>query len=550
MHLRLPIFFALFGLGAMFAVAPARSAQSTLAPEIRTLVAGGAGDSGAPSALARFYALRDYEPAWVDAPAHVSALLTALAEASQQGLVFPVAKSLLAGGSGGAARDVALTKLALDYATALASGSVRPDTFETDWAIPAPSFDAAAGLAGALDRDLAAWYAGLAPHHPAYQRLEAALASYRALAVGGGWSTVPRGDPLKLGMVDPRVLALRHRLAAEGDLAQAPLAPAPAAPPAPMASNGTGAAPVVEVAVVGQADAASLAAADPGTIYDGIVEEAVKHFQSRNGIAVDGTVGPRTLAALNVPVRARIRQIELNLERWRSLPHDFGPSYIMVNVPAERLDIVDRDVLVITMKVVVGDVGHPTPVLRATMSAVTLDPTWTIPASIVTNELMPKSKRDPGYLRKNDIVFTPGRGWQQLPGPKNPLGRIKFESPNRFDVYLHDTPSRFAFDRYFRAQSHGCVRLERAAEVAGYVLQGTAWNEPTLADAVTAGATRRIDLKRRWRIYILYATSFVDDDGTVEFRDDLYGRDERLAKSLAATRPHLEPQRQATLGRL
>ncbi len=145
----------------------------------------------------------------------------------------------------------------------------------------------------------------------------------------------------------------------------------------------------------------------------------------------------------------------------------------MVNVPAERLDIVDHDVLVISMKVVVGDVDHPTPVLRTTMTAVTLNPTWTIPASIVTNELLPKSKREPKYLAKNDIVFTPGRGWQQMPGPKNPLGRIKFESPNRFDVYLHDTPSRIAFDRYFRAQSHGCVRLEHADELAGLVLQDT-----------------------------------------------------------------------------
>jgi L,D-transpeptidase YcbB len=202
-------------------------------------------------------------------------------------------------------------------------------------------------------------------------------------------------------------------------------------------------------------------------------------------------------------------------------------------VPAETLDIVENGVSVMTMKVVVGDPAHPTPVLRATMVGVTLNPAWNIPASILTKEIFPKSKRDRSYMLKNDIVFTPGRGWQQRPGPKNPLGQIKFESPNRFDVYLHDTPSRVAFDRFFRAQSHGCVRLERAAELAGLVLRDAGWNDQSLAQAVATGDNRRIELKHSWRVWLFYATSFVDEDGTVEFRDDLYGRDARLRDALA-----------------
>ncbi len=304
MHLRIPVFFAVLGLGAVLAAAPARSDESAIAPAIQALVASDTGgDSGTAPALGRFYAMRNYAPAWVDAPAHVTALLAALAEAPRHGLSFPVAKSLQTGsGIAAASRDVALTRLALDYATALASGSVRPETFETDWAIPAPTFDAAAGLKTALDHDLVAWYAGLAPHHPAYERLMTALARYRAIAESGGWATIPRGDPLKLGMVDPRVRALRSRLMAEGDLMPAP---APAAP-VPMASNdaGTASSPVQKVADVTPADPVSTAAADPETVYDGTVEMAVKRFQVRNGIAVDGTVGPRTLAALNVTVRA------------------------------------------------------------------------------------------------------------------------------------------------------------------------------------------------------------------------------------------------------
>ncbi|HUZ74272.1 MAG TPA: L,D-transpeptidase family protein [Stellaceae bacterium] len=511
MNFRLPVFVTALSLAAVLTTAPAWSNGSRISAAIRGLVAAeSVGDSSVSGALRQFYDARNDVPAWVDDSKRLAALMAILADAPQQGLAFPVANSLVTGGPAtAAARDVALTRLALGYATALALGRVRPEDFETDWAIPGRAFDAAAGLNRALEGDLAAWYAGLPPDETAYRRLVAALARYRKIAASGGWASVPRGVPLKLGMEDPRVPLLRRRLEAEGDLREA-AAPAAAVATAP--------------------------AGDPNTVFDDTLEAAVKRFQSRHGIAVDGTVGPRTLAAMNVPVRARVGQIELNLERWRSLPHDFGARFMMVNVPAERLTIVDHDVPVITMKVVVGDPKHPTPVMRTSMVAVTLNPTWTIPTSIVTQDLLPKSRRHPDYLLKNDIVFTPGRGWQQMPGPKNPLGRIKFESPNRFDVYLHDTPSRFVFDHYFRAQSHGCVRLERADEVADFVLQRTGWTPPELTAAVASGATLHIQLKRRWPVYLVYATSFVDEDGAVEFRDDLYGRDARLRAALAAAR--------------
>lgn len=513
MHIRFPAVITALSLAAVLTAAPAWSDGGAINAEIRALVtAEPAGDALATGALRQFYDARDDAPAWVGDPKRLAALTAILAAAPLQGLEFPVPKSLLTdGAANAAARDVALTQLALLYAAALAVGRVRPEDFESDWAMSTPTFDAAAGLNCALKGDLAAWYATLSPHHPDYERLVAALARYHKIAASGGWISLPRGDPLKLGMVDPRVPLLRRRLETEGDL--------PAPPPL-----ATTVAPEL--------------AGDPDAVFDETVEAAVERFQNRHGIAVDGTVGPRTLAAMNVPVRARIQQIELNLERWRSLPHDFGDRYMIVNVPAERLTIVDNDAPVITMKVVVGDPKHPTPVLHTTMAAVTLNPTWTIPNSIVTHELMPKARREPNYLRNNDIVFTPGRGWQQLPGAKNPLGRIKFESPNRFDVYLHDTPSRLVFDRYYRAQSHGCVRLERADEVADLVLQGTEWRMPQLTAAVASGATIRIDLKRRWPIYLVYATSFVDSDGSVEFRDDLYGRDARLRAALAAARPN------------
>lgn len=541
MRIRLPYVAACLG-AALLLARPAWSEGPPASPageRIETLIAGETpalpASAAAEAVLKRFYEARNFEPAWGD-EARVAALAAVLGTAAEHGLDTGFPKAAWPAGGESAARDVALTRLALAYAAALASGRVEFDRIEADWAIAAPSVDLAAGLAAALTHDLAAWYDGLAPHHPAYRRLVEALARYRMLAEGGNWATVPRGDPLKLGMADERVRAVRRRLEAEGDLAPGTVPPTPR-PPAAVAAVPT---PIQRVAIIADAvaetppqtdDAAP--GIDPDTVYDDAVEAGVRRFQRRYGIAVDGAVGPRTLAAMNVPVRARIEQIALNLERWRALPRDLGASYMMVNVPAEALEVVADGVAVMSMKVVVGDTDHPTPVVRTAIAAVTLNPTWNIPSSIVTKEIIPKSKRDRSYLAKNDIVLTPGRGWQQMPGPKNPLGQIKFETPNRFDVYLHDTPSRLAFDRFFRAQSHGCVRLEHAAELAGFVLRDMGWNDLQIAQAAAAGDTRRIDLKRRWRVYLLYATSFVDEDGTVEFRDDIYGRDARLHDALA-----------------
>jgi L,D-transpeptidase YcbB len=506
---------------ALALAAPAWSGSPDAAApaQIRALLKSGSANP-ASADLQRFYARRGYAPAWSD-PADVAALKGVLAGAAAQGLP---AQPLPPASADGAARDVALTAAALAYATDLARGRVEPAQIESDWAIPAPAFDAAAGLAHALGHDLAGWYAGLAPHHPAYQQLVAALARYRALRA---WAPIPRGAPLKEGMVDERVRALRLRLEAEGDLAAA-------APPPPPPAAFSDAGPIERIVAISGVAPAAASTPDPETLFDGAVTEAVRRFQRRYGIAVDGVLGPKTLAALNVPLKARIEQIALNLERWRDLPHDLGDSYVLVNVPAQTLDVVADDVPVIAMKVVVGDVNHPTPVLRTRIVALTVNPTWTIPASIVTKEILPKAKTNPSFLTKNAILFVPGHGWEQLPGPKNPLGRLKFETPNQFDVYLHDTPSRFAFDRFFRAQSHGCVRLENAEELAAYVLEELRWNELQISEAMASHDTFKIEVRPRWRVWLFYETAFVGANGVMNFRDDLYGRDARLEDALEA----------------
>jgi L,D-transpeptidase YcbB len=527
MQIRTSVLVILIAWAVLHPAAAWSDEPSPEAKAIATFLDQHAADSDAAS-LGSFYAARNDAPAWTD-PARVAALAAILAHAGDQGLDFALPK---VSDADAAAHDVALTRVALAYATALAKGQVPFEQLEQDWAIPAPLFNAAAGLSSALTHDLAAWYASLPPQHQAYQGLVGALAQYRKIAADGGWSTVPPGEPLKLGMTGERVRDARKRLEAEGDLAPLPQGEPQAARPSPVPAS-----PIQPVAAVSSgAPMPPAAMNDPAAIFDAAMESAVRRFQHRYGIAVDGAIGPKTIAAMNVPVRARIEQIELNLERWRALPHDLGTRYMMVNVPAETLYVVDDGNLVITMKVVVGDPDHPTPVVRTAMVAVVFNPTWTIPASIVTKEILPKAKQNRSYLRSNDIVFVPGHGWQQLPGPKNPLGQLKFETPNRFDVYLHDTPSRLAFDRYFRAQSHGCVRLERASELAGFVLRDLAWNEQQIGAAVADGDNARVDLKRPWRVWILYATSFVDEDGMVEFRDDLYGRDARMRDALGAIR--------------
>jgi murein L,D-transpeptidase YcbB/YkuD len=288
----------------------------------------------------------------------------------------------------------------------------------------------------------------------------------------------------------------------------------------------------------------------------------VRRFQARHGLEADGLVGSLTRRTLNVPLAVRLQQIELNLERWRWLPRDLGPRYVVVNAAAAMLSMVEASRGVLSSRVIVGDPDHPTPVLASEIRALVLNPAWTIPDSIVAAEIVPALQRDPRYLRDRDIVVLdrlatdPHGLWvdwtavpareplprlQQRPGPTNPLGRIKFDLPNRFDVYLHDTPSTALFARPVRARSHGCVRIERALELAALALAGHELaDRQGLEHALATGGTRRVPLARPLPVYFLYWTAFVED-GTLHFREDVYGRDRRLAVALGAAAPPPSP---------
>lgn len=494
------------------------SLQRLLDGESALVVAGRAVDGGA---LRRLYQLHGYDLLWAGRADRVAALGSAFDNAANDGLDLPapLADPRKVKGADAIERDVLLSDGALRLATALAVGRARPEQWEDDWAIAAPVFDAVYGLDHALSGDrLGPWLGGLAPSDLRYVRLKSALALYRDLARHGNWPQLAGGPTLKPGMIDERVGVLRKRLIAESYLPADNVAPPIALPVEPGEDDAPAISPTAE-------------------IFDPVLEQAVRVFQQRQGIVEDGAVGPRTVAALNVSPRARVEQIALTLERWRSLPRDFGKNYVFVNVPGESLDVFEDGKPVMTMKVVVGDRVHPTPVVQSRIAAITFNPTWRVPLSIGKAEIAPKVKADPHYLEKNEMVQKGAYYFEQLPGPKNPLGQVKFETPNKFDVYLHDTATHKTFERVARALSHGCVRVENARGLAGYILGGPKWGPEEIDGAIALGETQRADVVRKLRVSILYFTSFVDADGTIEFRDDIYGRDKRLRAALAGLVP-------------
>ena len=421
--------------------------------------------------------------------------------------------------------DLGLSYTFLAAGAHLAIGRIQPaETVHVGWHLKPPAVDLPAALARvAAGEHVAAVLADLAPHAEGYLALRRGLARYREIAERGGWQAIPAGPALRRGSTGPRVAALAARLAAEGDLA---------APPA-----------------------------DPSR-YDETIAAAVARFRVRHGLASGDTVDAATVAVLNVPVERRIRQIEMNLERWRWMEGDLGPRYVLVDVPDFRLTVADAGRTVMTMKVIVGKAGLETPVFSDLLTQVILNPDWKIPDSIAAREISRDELRPPGYLKRKGIevrrrsdgalvdpsalgaagIRALGRGspyrLRQPPGPENPLGRYKFVVPNRFDVYLHDTPAGSLFDRSARGFSHGCIRIEHPADLAAYLLgDDPRWTHEAIAAEVETGKTATIPIPRPLPVFILYLTAWEEADGTVEFRPDLYSHDAWLDRALAAEAP-------------
>ena len=426
--------------------------------------------------------------------------------------------------------DVMLSTASLRALRALRSGRIAAKVAHAKLDLASEPLDAVATARGlTTESNPSLTFDAMEPPFLHYHILKGAMARFRKLEGDSTLLafTVPR--KLRAGAQDSAVPPLRRLLVALGDL--------------PSSSG-----PVV-----------------PGDSlrYDSVMVSGIRRFQMRQGYTADGVIGPATASRLRRPFAARIAQIELSLERWRWLPHRFDVPPIIVNVPAFQLHAFssssDREADLVSMDVVVGDsFDNKTPVFSGSMRYLIFSPYWDVTPSITRKEVLPKARRDPGYLARGnyEIVSNAGRVLgtssaaldavaagsarvRQKPGPTNSLGGVKFIFPNAFNVYLHDTPSQGAFDRARRDLSHGCIRLSEPARLAEFLLRDQAgWDATRITAAMQRSTPEQVNLSRPVPVHIVYATAVAREDGTVRFFDDIYGHDRTLKLLLAKGYPY------------
>lgn len=475
------------------------------------------------AALRRFYEPRGWQPYWqLEGAGNVRPLVAALAAAGEHALdpqdyhLDLITQRQAADTLDRQAElELLLTDGFFRYALHQRQGRVRMEAVESDWLLRPTPVDPVALLERAGSGEaFRALLAELPPPQAEYKALMKALAHYRTLAKGPALPSVMPGPTLKPGMTDERILGIRKRLIAEGDL------------PAQEATS---------------------------TTFDAPLQAALRKFQARYGIETDGFVGPRTVLTMNTSLLTRVEQIAINMERMRSLPRDLPDTAIYVNVAAAELEVREDGKVAFATRAVVGAPGTPTPVLGARFSTMMLNPPWTVPQSISSREILPKLKRDPMYLAKQNMIILNreddpqglGIDWslysanyfpfilRQLPGPRTALGYVMFNMPNSLDIYLHDTPDRRLFalgERYF---SHGCVRVENPRQLALYLLRHNPnWTAQSLDETIATGITQPVSISRAMPVFLLYATVVTRPDGSVSFRPDPYRRDHRLQAAL------------------
>lgn len=481
---------------------PARQLEGTPLP----------GSTQFSDAITSFYAARADRPVWVEQGKLNQdgfRLVQTLINSHEHGIDLPDLNLFAASGVVGrplgeyiSAYDRRLTELFLRYAQAVRVGRTTPNDTGITWAIERPVFDPRQVLDRLQHGNPSDLLNEQPPPHAGYRQLMAALARYRQIEVNGGWPVIPGGPVLELGQSNDRVVLLRQRLAREGYI---------------------------------------LDERAETRLFDEALQRTVRAFQENHGLVVDGRVGNVTLSALNQSAASRVAQIETNMERWRWMPRELPLHRIEVNIAAAELTLFDSDNPILTIRTVVGAPRHRTPMLQATVQAIIVNPPWNVPVSIAVNEIQPRLRRDPDYLRGQDmrIVDRPydpygseidwknlPRGthfrFRQQPGPLNALGRLKFDMPNRFDVYLHDTPAKTLFAGAKRALSHGCIRLQHPDVLATYLLGGS--DERWTGEWIER-ETVRIPLRAPVAVYLLYWTVYAASDGEMQFRDDVYGYD-------------------------
>ena len=272
-------------------------------------------------------------------------------------------------------------------------------------------------------------------------------------------------------------------------------------------------------------------------MLDSVLVRAVEHFQTRHGLDADGVIGPAFLREVNVPPAERMRTLTVNMERMRWLPERQPANALVVNIPDFRLHVFEGDSEVFNMKIVVGATATHTVIFADTLTEVVMSPTWTVPMSITRKEILPALRKNPSYLRTHNMKIIGGTKTapviQQQPGPDNALGRVKFLFPNRFNIYMHDTPARGMFALEKRAFSHGCIRLAEPKRLADYLLRDDPeWPPARIEKVMFSGHETTVALKQPRPVFVLYFTAWVDHEGVLNFRDDVYGHDKRLAEEL------------------
>ena len=425
--------------------------------------------------------------------------------------------------------DVTLTYAFAAYAEDLLTGQIDPRSTSQSWHIDPQEEDVDSALvrvlrAASLDRALTQ----LRPQTPQYEELRGALERYRRLVAAGGWPRVPVGPVLSPGDTSTvaRLDAIAVRLRAEGFIdGEIRIVPLPV--------------------IVATAPGAERA------IYDARLAGAIASFQERHGLVADSIVGPNTRAALDMPADFRLRQIAANLERHRWLPRTLGQRYIVVNVPSFQLRAFDGGAEALQMKVIVGAEyqNRATPVFSDSVSYVVFRPYWNVPDGIAAREIFPLARRDRSFLSRNGyevVRSNDGTHVRQTPGPGNALGLVKFMFPNEFNIYLHDTPIPELFREQVRAMSHGCIRVEKPAELAAFVLGSQGWDAERIRAAMDSGADdHRVNLERKVPVYIVYFTTYLRD-GVLYFGNDLYDRDQALVRAVAgAALPTDDVEREA-----
>ena len=477
------------------------------------------------SSIESYYQKRNYVPIWSDAGVlnnRAVQLRQTLHVADQEGLnpvdyhtetIDQLWRHPCVGDL--AALDILLTDAFFRYALDVHRGRSTPDQEVQKWYIDVPKINVTVLLDLALNsKDFEKYLQQLPPAHLGYQRLREALKKLQRIANSKAWKTMPPGPSLREGMQHAQVPLLRQRLLTD--------------------------------------DSLNMRMTKDIHEFDQSLSYAVQRFQVRHGLKMDGVVGPATRAALNVSVQNRIKQVQRNMERWRWLPRTLGNRYIVVNSAAYNLAVIENEQILFTMWVVIGEEQRQTPVVSGTMHTIVFNPYWTVPMKLVFEDLIPAQLKNPKYLQRKNIrvmrnlaknldVNPANVDWsaytvdnfpyvlRQDPGPENPLGRIKFLFSNPFEVYLHDTPKRYLFDKSKRAFSAGCIRIENPLQLADFLLAGNpGWDVARISEAMSVQDTQEVDLKQRIPVYLLYLTSWVGEDDIIYFYDDVYGRDKSL----------------------